>query len=77
MKIKILFFIDTLNGGGAEKVLRNLVNSMDYDSSRIGEFAKSVLSPEVLEEISKKAEKYHTPTWREKYGWDSTKTIDF
>ena len=31
MKIKILFFIDTLNGGGAEKVLRNLVNSMDYD----------------------------------------------
>jgi hypothetical protein len=50
---------------------------MDYDSSRIGEFAKSVLSPEVLEEISKKAEKYHTPTWKEKYGWDSTKTIDF
>ncbi len=31
MKIKILFYIDTLTGGGAEKVLRNLVNSMDYD----------------------------------------------
>ncbi len=31
MKIKILFYIDTLVGGGAEKVLRNLVNSMDYD----------------------------------------------
>lgn len=29
MKIKILFYIDTLEGGGAEKVLRNLVNSMD------------------------------------------------
>ncbi len=31
MKTKILFYIDTLLGGGAEKVLRNLVNSMDYD----------------------------------------------
>lgn len=29
MKIKILFYIDTLHGGGAEKVLRTLVNSMD------------------------------------------------
>lgn len=27
--IKILFFIDTLSGGGAEKVLLNLVNAMD------------------------------------------------
>lgn len=27
--IRILFYIDTLNGGGAEKVLCNLVNSMD------------------------------------------------
>lgn len=35
MKIKILFYIDTLIGGGAEKVLRNLVNSMDYDKFRI------------------------------------------
>ena len=35
MKIKILFYIDTLNGGGAEKVLRNLVNSMDYDRFQI------------------------------------------
>ena len=26
---KILFFIDTLTGGGAEKVLRTLVNNMD------------------------------------------------
>ncbi len=29
MKIKILFYIDTLIGGGAEKVLQTLVNSMD------------------------------------------------
>ncbi len=35
MKIKILFYIDTLIGGGAEKVLRNLVNSMDYDRFQI------------------------------------------
>lgn len=27
--IKILFFIETIDGGGAEKVLRNLVNNMD------------------------------------------------
>lgn len=27
--IKILFFIESLTGGGAEKVLRNLVNNMD------------------------------------------------
>lgn len=28
-KIKILFFMETIDGGGAEKVLRNLVNNMD------------------------------------------------
>ncbi len=27
--IRILFFIETIDGGGAEKVLRNLVNNMD------------------------------------------------
>ena len=27
--IRILFFIESLVGGGAEKVLRNLVNAMD------------------------------------------------
>lgn len=27
--IKVLFFIESLSGGGAEKVLRNLVNNMD------------------------------------------------
>lgn len=28
-KIKVLFFMETIEGGGAEKVLRNLVNNMD------------------------------------------------
>lgn len=28
-RIKILFFMETIDGGGAEKVLRNLVNNMD------------------------------------------------
>lgn len=35
MKIKILFYIDTLCGGGAEKVLRTLVNSMDLNKFHI------------------------------------------
>ena len=29
--IKIIFFIETLSGGGAEKVLQNLVNNMDNE----------------------------------------------
>ena len=33
--IKILFFIDTLTGGGAEKVLRTLVNNMDQEQFQI------------------------------------------
>ena len=33
--INILFFIDTLTGGGAEKVLRTLVNNMDQSEFRI------------------------------------------
>ena len=31
MRIKILFFIENLSGGGAEKVLCNLVNAMDLN----------------------------------------------
>ena len=31
MKIKILFFIHDMGHGGAEKVLANLVNNMDYE----------------------------------------------
>lgn len=34
-KIKILFFIDSLAGGGAEKVLRTLVNNMDQSKFEI------------------------------------------
>ena len=34
-KIKILFFIETVDGGGAEKVLRNLVNNMDQNRFEI------------------------------------------
>lgn len=37
---KILFFIETLQAGGAEKVLQNLVNSMDHDR-----FAVTVATP--------------------------------
>lgn len=33
--IKILFFIDELTGGGAEKVLRTLVNNMDQEKFEI------------------------------------------
>lgn len=33
--IKILFFIDSTSGGGAEKVLRNLVNNMDQSKFEI------------------------------------------
>ena len=29
--IKILFFIENLSGGGAEKVLQNLFNNMDKE----------------------------------------------
>ena len=57
-------------------LIKETFSSVDYDSSRIGEFAKSVLSPEALDEISKKAEKYHVPTWKEKYGWEDN-IIDF
>ena len=32
---KILFFINTLHGGGAEKVLVDLVNNMDPEKYRI------------------------------------------
>lgn len=37
---RILFFIETLRAGGAEKVLQNLVNSMDHDR-----FAVTVATP--------------------------------
>ena len=42
--IKILFFIDTLAGGGAEKVLRTLVNNMDQ--------SKFSITVQTLEEVN-------------------------
>ena len=35
MRTKILFFIESLSGGGAEKVLCNLVNAMDQSKFEI------------------------------------------
>lgn len=49
--IKILFFIDTLAGGGAEKVLRTLVNNMDQSR-----FAITVMTA-----FPEDAEKYLAP----------------
>lgn len=45
--IKILFFIDTLSGGGAEKVLRTLVNNMDQ--------SKFSITVQTLEEVDPRA----------------------
>lgn len=51
MAVRILFFIETLSGGGAEKVLRNLVNTMDQSRFEITvqtlwkEKAKPFLAP--------------------------------
>lgn len=51
--IKILFYIDTLSGGGAEKVLRTLVNSMDHSRFDISvmtafpEDAHALLAPRI------------------------------
>ena len=51
--IKIIFFIESLSGGGAEKVLRNLVNAMDQSKFDITvqtlyrEDAESCLAPGV------------------------------
>lgn len=49
--IKILFFIENLSGGGAEKVLRTLVNNMDQEKFQI--------TVHTLEEAD--AEKYLVP----------------
>ena len=54
--IKILFFIDTLTGGGAEKVLRTLVNNMDQEQFQI--------TVQTVEEAD--AEKYLVPGIRYK-----------
>ena len=55
--INILFFIESLSGGGAEKVLRNLVNAMDQTKFSV---TVQTLYPE-------DAEKYLAPGIRYKY----------
>ena len=55
--IHILFFIESLSGGGAEKVLRNLVNAMDQKKFSV---TVQTLYPE-------NAEKYLAPGIRYKY----------
>ena len=44
--VKILFFIDSLTGGGAEKVLRTLVNNMDQN--------KFTITVQTLDEVDPK-----------------------
>lgn len=50
--IKILFFIETLKGGGAEKVLKNLVNSMD--KSRFDITVQTLYNEDVAGELDEK-----------------------
>jgi glycosyltransferase involved in cell wall biosynthesis len=45
---KILFFIDELTGGGAEKVLQNLVNSIDQNKFQITVHTINAADPEGL-----------------------------
>ena len=46
--MKILFFIDELAGGGAEKVLRTLVNNMDQSKFQITVHTINAADPEGL-----------------------------
>ena len=50
--IKILFFIERLKGGGAEKVLKNLVNSMD--KSRFDITVQTLYNEDVAGELDEK-----------------------
>ena len=45
--IKILFFIDGLSEGGAEKVLRNLVNNMDFEKYDITVHTMDKVDPQL------------------------------
>lgn len=57
-------------------LIKETFSILDYDSSRVGEFAKTVLAPEVLADIEQEAKKYVTPTFKDKYGWQDD-IIDF
>lgn len=58
MKIKILFFIHDMGHGGAEKVLANLVNNMDYEKYDISIIA--LFKGGVNEQFLNKEIKYKT-----------------
>ena len=64
--IHILFFIESLSGGGAEKVLRNLVNAMDQTKFAI---TVQTLYPE-------DAEKYLAPGIHYKYCYPAKNRIN-
>ena len=48
--IKILFFIETLDGGGAARVLTNLVNAMDQ--SRFSVIVQTLFKEDVMNELA-------------------------
>lgn len=56
--IKILFFIDSISGGGAEKVLRNLVNNMDQSKFEIT--VQTINDPVNAAELLKAGIRYKT-----------------
>ncbi len=57
-------------------LVKESFSTLDYDSSRVGEEIKKVLSPEYLAEVEEQAQKYVTPTFKDKYGWQDD-IIDF
>ena len=64
--IKILFFIEELRGGGAEKVLCNLVNAMDQ--------SKFEITVQTLWKAD--AEKYLRPGIRYRYCYDTRSKVN-
>lgn len=69
-------YIKRFNELYKEGLIRDTFSMRDYDSSRVGEFVYNILSADLIKEITEEAERYRTPTHREKYGWNS-RTIDF
>jgi hypothetical protein len=66
---QISLLIKHLNDLKKAGLVRESFSTLDYDSSRVGEEIKKVLSPEYLAEIEEQAQKYVTPTFKDKYGW--------
>ena len=67
--VKILFFIDTLSGGGAEKVLRTLVNNMDQSKFSITVQTLEKVDPQeyLVSEIQYKAINRCKTEWGKKF----------